>query len=247
MPNKQAAHTTPIHREKQISGVFEVNKPEFDQYAKQYDQLVGEAIPEGLNEDGYFAEYKIALVATRLGAKKPGRILDFGCGAGRSLPYLDQYFPESELWGYDVSPVSLKIAAERVPRAKLFSNWDAIADMHFDAIVAANVFHHIPPDQRLQMLARCRESLSVGGQMFLFEHNPLNPATRWIFERCPFDANAEMLGLKTALDLIREAGFHSEQHGYTLFFPRPLAFMRGLEPWLTLLPLGAQYYVQAAK
>ena len=84
-----------------------MNKPEFDQYAEQYDRLVGEAIPESLNEDSYFAEYKIALMATRLNAKKTGRILDFGCGAGRSLPYLDQYFPEAELWGYDVSPVSL--------------------------------------------------------------------------------------------------------------------------------------------
>ena len=224
-----------------------MSKPEFDQYAEQYDRLVGETIPESLNEDGYFAKYKIALMAARLGNKKPGRILDFGCGAGRSLPYLDQYFPEAELWGYDVSPVSLKIAAQRVPRAKLFSDWDAIADMHFDVIVAANVFHHIPPDQRQQMLARCCESLCADGQMFLFEHNPLNPATRWIFERCPLDANAEMLSLRTALELTGKAGFHSEQHGYTLFFPRPLAFMRRLEPWLIRLPLGAQYYVQAAK
>ena len=224
-----------------------MNKPEFDQYAEQYDRLVGEAIPESLNEDSYFAEYKIALMAARLNAKKPGRILDFGCGAGRSLPYLDQYFPEAELWGYDVSPVSLEIAARRVPRAKLFSDWDAVAGMHFDVIVAANVFHHIPPAQRHQVLARCHESLCAEGQMFLFEHNPLNPATRWIFERCPLDENAEMLGLKTALDLTRKAGFHSEQHGYTLFFPRPLAFMRRLEPWLIRIPLGAQYYVQAAK
>jgi hypothetical protein len=43
------------------------------------------------------------------------------------------------------------------------------------------------------------------------------------------------------------AGFHSEQHGYTLFFPKPLAFMRGLESWLIRIPFGAQYYVQAAK
>ena len=224
-----------------------MNKPEFDQYAEQYDRLVGEAIPESLNEDSYFAEYKIALMATRLNAKKTGRILDFGCGAGRSLPYLDQYFPEAELWGYDVSPVSLEIAARRVPRAKLFSDWGAVAGINFDVIVAANVFHHIPPAQRQQVLARCCESLYAGGQMFLFEHNPLNPATRWIFERCPLDENAEMLGLKTALDLTRKAGFHSEQHGYTLFFLRPLAFMRRLEPWLIRIPLGAQYYVQAAK
>ena len=56
-----------------------------------------------------------------------------------------------------------------------------------------------------------------------------------------------MLSLKTALAKARKAGFHSEQHGYTLFFPRPLAFLRGFEPWLERIPLGAQYYVQMAK
>lgn len=224
-----------------------MNKPEFDQYAEQYDRVLDETIPEGLNEDGYFAEYKIALMASRMGGEKPGRVLDFGCGAGRSLPYLDQYFPDAELWGYDVSPASLKVAAQRVPRAKLFSDWDAIAGTRFDAIIAANVFHHIPPAQRQQALAQCRQALAEDGQMFLFEHNPFNPATRWIFERCPFDADAGMLSLQTALDLTGKAGFHSEQHGYTLFFPRPLAFLRGFEPWLKRLPLGAQYYVQMAK
>lgn len=80
--------------------------------------------------------------------------------------------------------------------------------------------------------------------MFLFEHNPYNPFTRWIFERCPFDADAEMLDMKTVLMLASQAGYRSEQHGYTLFFPRQLAYLRAIEPWLKCLPLGAQYYVQ---
>ncbi len=224
-----------------------MSKPEFDQYAEGYDRVLGETIPESLNEDGYFAEYKVALMAARLGENKPTRILDFGCGAGRSLPYLEKHFPEAELWGYDLSPASLKVASGRVPRAKLFSDWAGIEGMHFDAIIAANVFHHIPPELRQSELVKCHDALAEKGQMFLFEHNPYNPATRWIFERCPFDADAEMLNLKTALGLTWKAGFKAEQHGYTLFFPRPLAFMRGFEHWLKRLPLGAQYYVQMAR
>ena len=224
-----------------------MSKPEFDQYAEQYDRLMGEAIPDGLNEDGYFAEYKIALMAARLGQLKPQRILDFGCGAGRSLPYLAQYFPDAELWGYDVSPASLKIAAERAPSARLFSDWDNLGDTRFDVIIAANVFHHIPLAHRHTALCHCQQALAVNGQMFLFEHNPYNPATRWVFERCPFDADAEMFPLKTALKLARQAGFSATEQGYTLFFPRPLAFLRGLEPLLKHIPLGAQYYVQMAK
>ncbi len=223
------------------------NKPEFDQYAETYDRLMSETIPDGLNEDGYFAEYKIALMAKRLGQNRPQRILDFGCGAGRSLPYLAEYFPDAELCGYDVSPASLKIAAERVPQAKLFSDWNGLGDTRFDVIIAANVFHHIPPEQRQPALSQCQQALAENGQMFLFEHNPYNPATRWVFERCPFDADAEMFNLNTALNLAKHAGFSATQQGYTLFFPRPLAFLRGLEPLLKHVPLGAQYYVQMYK
>ncbi len=224
-----------------------MEKPEFDKFAKDYDQVLGNTIPDELNENTYFAEYKIALMAKRLQGVAVPRILDFGCGAGRSLPFLRQYFPDSEVWGYDVSPGSLAVAAGHTPEARLFSDWSSLGDTRFDCIVAANVFHHIPPADRLGALVKCRESLRPGGQMFMFEHNPYNPATRWIFERCPFDADAQMLSLATARGLARQAGFASEQHAYTLFFPKPLAFLRSVEPWLKRLPLGAQYYVQMAR
>lgn len=224
-----------------------MSEPEFDRYAADYDRVLAQSLPDGLCESGYFAEYKVALLATRMKGAPPARILDFGCGAGRSLPYLAQYFPDAELWGYDVSPESLRVAAQRVPQAHLFSDWKDICAVQFDAIIAANVFHHIPLADRPVALSQCREVLSDGGQMFLFEHNPYNPLTRWVFERCPFDEDARMLNLSAALGLARQVGFSAEQHGYTLFFPRPLAWLRGLENYLKALPLGAQYYVQMAK
>lgn len=224
-----------------------MSAPEFDQYARKYDQVLGQAIPEPLNEDGYFAEYKIALAARRCVGSKPLRILDFGCGSGRGLPHLQKYFPQSELWGYDVSPESLAVARERAPTASLAQDWTTIAAQRFDLIVAANVFHHIPRDERPSALSRCQEVLGDGGQMFLFEHNPYNPATRWVFERCPFDADAEMFSRRQAMALAQGAGMRVVHQGYTLFFPRPLSFLRPLESVMEWLPLGAQYYVQMAR
>ena len=223
-----------------------MNDPEFDQYARQYDRLLRDSIPESLSENDYFAEYKIALTAARLAPRKPTRVLDFGCGPGRSLPYLEKYFPEAKLFGYDPSPASLEVAAKRAPDGIFFSNWREIGEARFDVIVASNVFHHIPVEQRSNALVQCRQVLAQSGEIFLFEHNPYNPLTRWIFDRCPFDADAEMLNMKTALTLARKAGFQSEQHGYTLFFPKQLSFLRRFEPWLKRLPIGAQYYVQLA-
>ena len=223
------------------------NDPEFDEFAESYDRVLGESLPASLNESGYFAEYKIALMAERMKQAPPKRILDFGCGAGRSLPYLARQFPEAELWGYDVSSESLKFAKQRAPKARLFSQWTEVGGVEFDAIIAANVFHHIPKTDRKFALEQCRDALAPAGQMFMFEHNPYNPLTRWVFERCPFDVDAAMLTLREALDLSGTAGFSTETHGYTLFFPRPLAWFRSLEQFLRVLPLGAQFYVQMAK
>lgn len=221
--------------------------PEFDQHAKQYDRLLADAMPPGMQENAYFAEYKVALMARRLRDRVPQRILDFGCGAGRSLTYLERYFPQSRIWGYDVSTESLEVASARASRSTLLSNREEMRSLQFDAIFAANVFHHIPRDDRALELTRCRDQLAPNGSMLLFEHNPYNPLTRWVFERCPFDEGAEMLTLRTALQLARQANFSSWNHGYTLFFPRPLAGLRGLEPLLRRVPLGAQYYVHMAR
>lgn len=221
-----------------------MTNPEFDKYAAAYDEALDAAIPEGMNEDRYFAEYKVMLMAEQLRDNALVRILDFGCGAGRSLPYLDKHFPQAELWGYDPSSVSLLIAAQRTPRARLLSDWAELAGTTFDAVIAANVFHHIPPAQRVAELQRCRAALSPQGQMFVFEHNPYNPMTRWVFDRCIYDADAEMLSLRRALTLCKDAGFTGARHGYTLFFPQPLSALRRLEPLLARVPLGAQYYVR---
>lgn len=224
-----------------------MSTPEFDKYARKYNQVLEQAIPGSLSEEGYFAEYKIAIAARRYTGSVPLRILDFGCGAGRGLPYLQKYFPQSEIWGYDVSPESLAVALECAPLAILAQDWATIAAQRFDLIVAANVFHHIPRNERQFALSQCREVLADGGQMFLFEHNPYNPATRWVFERCPFDADAEMFSRRQSMRLAQSAGMRVIHNGYTLFFPRPLSFLRTLEPAMEWLPLGAQYYVQMAR
>lgn len=223
-----------------------MTKLDFDRFAESYNVTLAQAMPELGAEDGYFAEYKVALMARRV-ARQPLRILDFGCGIGRSLSYLRRYFPEAELWGFDLSQESLRIASQTQSDTKLCSVWTDIETVSFDAIFAANVFHHIAVPERLTALTQCHDVLSTDGEMFLFEHNPFNPVTRLIFERCPFDADAEMLSAGMARRMAKSAGFRHVMYRYTLFFPRPLAFLRRFEPLLARIPLGAQYYVQMAK
>jgi len=220
---------------------------EFDQFAEKYDEILADSMPEGMVENSYFAEYKIKLIAAFLDGQAPAKILDFGCGAGRGLPYIASYFPESDVCGFDVSEASLDVALSRMPEAVLVSDMGDLKDERFDLIVAANVFHHILPDERVAALSDCRKVLADKGKMFIFEHNPYNPATRWVFERCPFDVDAEMLSKASASRIARQADLKVTDSGYTLFFPGPLSILRGLEKFLKLVPLGAQYYVQLEK
>jgi len=46
---------------------------------------------------------------------------------------------------------------------------------------------------------------------------------------------------------VLDAAFADAKINYRIFFPHPLRVLRGLEPSLTWLPLGAQYYVRASK
>ena len=220
-------------------------EPQFDRFATVYEDVLKASLPSSQAEDPYFAEYKVHHLARRM--PKPNRVLDFGCGIGKSLPLLRNQFGQAEIWGYDVSPDSLRLAHEVLPQARLTSQWAGLPVGQFDLILAANVFHHIPVAEQAAALRNCRSLLTPGsGRMFIFEHNPLNPVTRRVFERCPFDHDATMLPRARTLALAVAAGMRVVRTDFTLFFPRQLAWFRSLERWMGGIPLGAQYCVELA-
>jgi hypothetical protein len=91
------------------------------------------------------------------------------------------------------------------------------------------------------------EKLRPGGRVFIFEHNPLNPLTRRAVALCAFDDDADLLFPWQAKRLLRDAGFTNVKLDYIVFFPRQLAFLRGLEPRLGWLPGGAQLLVSGER
>jgi SAM-dependent methyltransferase len=109
--------------------------------------------------------------------------------------------------------------------------------------VLSGVLHHVPRAERLGVLAQVRAKLRPGGRLFVFEHNPLNPVTRRTVATCPFDDDADLLWPWQAKRLLSDAAFRQVRLDYIVFFPRPLAALRPLEPRLGWLPLGAQQLV----
>ena len=214
---------------------------EFDKFAGSYDEELKAALPLGLDEDQYFAQYKVDFLARATRRRAIGSVLDFGCGAGRSLAYLVDAFPQAVVAGYDPSSESIRLAAERVPAARVSDDWSIVGQSRFDVVLGANVFHHVPREEISTWLHRCGKLLTPGGSIFIFEHNPWNPVTRHVFERCPFDTDAKMIPKCELVSLAKKADLQLKSAMYTLFFPKPLKFFRPIESWLGWLPLGAQY------
>lgn len=223
-------------------------EPQFDRYARDYARLHGESVRASGEEPSYFASAKVQHVARVLGDEAPGAVLDFGCGVGGTLGFLRQSFPSAALHGVDVSPESVTMAREAHPDVALQvieGKRIDLPDGTIDVAVAACVFHHIPPRERVGWVAELRRVLKPGGRLFMFEHNPWNPLTRKVVRDCAFDEDAILLSSIEARGLLRDAGFAHTEVDYMIFFPRALAVLRPFERALAGVPMGAQYVASA--
>ena len=109
------------------------------------------------------------------------------------------------------------------------------------------VFHHILPAERAAAVDYIFHNLRPGGIFAFWENNPWNPGTRYVMSRIPFDRDAITLSPPTARRLLCDGGFEIERTDFLFLFPRALGWLRGIEPLVCRLPLGAQYQVLARK
>ncbi len=225
---------------------------EFDKFADDYLATHASNIKISGEDPEYFARAKIDEVRRRWTARKstePLAILDFGAGIGSALPFLRTAFPDAAITGLDVSEKSLGVAERRFPKVANLVRYDGgaipLRDHSYDLIFSACVFHHIDADLHVDVFRQLKRLLAPGGLMMIFEHNPVNPVTRYIVATCPFDENAVLI---PSGDLSRSqtaAGFAEVKVAYTGFFPAALSALRPMERLMTALPVGAQYYTLA--
>jgi ubiquinone/menaquinone biosynthesis C-methylase UbiE len=230
-----------------------VLEAEFDKFADEYEQEHAASIRLSGESPAFFARYKITDVAAVLArrGRKPLRILDFGAGVGNSLGPMREAFPDSEIVLLDPSSQSLDIARTRFPGQAHCQPFDGqtipYGDGHFDLVFTACVFHHIPEELHVGLLAEIGRVMKPDGSFFLFEHNPRNPLTRHAVRNCSFDENAVLIDARQMNSRMAAAGFSKTKTVYRIFFPRFLAKLRPLERYLAGLPIGAQYFVHAVK
>ena len=85
------------------------NKPEFDNYADDYDATLTRGLRLTGESKDYFSRNRICLLAAKLHNlnAKPRTLLDFGCGTGSATPLFREHLNVSEITGIDPSEKSL--------------------------------------------------------------------------------------------------------------------------------------------
>lgn len=223
---------------------------EFDRFAGSYKECVDSTLGPSGEDSEYFARGRVDWMRKVLPEQdKMRRVMDYGCGIGLGTPHLLTLpFVESFV-GVDVSEKSLEAARLQFgsDRVSFTSFADHAPAGDIDIAVCCSVFHHIPPAERPASVKFIYDSLRPGGWFAMWEHNPWNPGVVYIMNNSPIDQDAVRVKPHRARRMLREGGFSIVQTTYLFVFPRLLGILRGVEPALSRLPLGAQYLVLARK
>lgn len=216
-----------------------------DDGSKSYDELVADPLKSLMAQPTFFARIKVDVLLEQVSkylpsaSRRPMRVLDIGCGTGDLMRQLQPHF--GEVHGCDPSAAMVRRAGSRAvqmtSRLRL-----PFEDNVFDIAVCACVYHHILPDLRPSHLAEIRRVLSNSGILVIFEHNPHNPLTRRIVNRCPIDATADLLTSDAMAELMLRGGYGDVSSRHYLFFPEFLYARLGwLERYLNWTSVGGQY------
>jgi SAM-dependent methyltransferase len=225
---------------------------DFDRSADDYSRRVEGAVSFAGRQHGFFLDAKVALlektIERHFGPSHEPSVLDLGCGVGEIGRRLDR--SGRRMLGVDVALGPLRRARQVLP-ARPFVRFDGYrlpfrAD-GFDLVLAVCVVHHVPPRERPGFFAEMARVVRPGGLAVVFEHNPLNPLTRYAVSRCELDRDAVLLGAREVRKLLAGAGLSIGEQGNLLFFPWAAGPWGWLERKLRAVPLGAQYFVAAEK
>ena len=128
--------------------------------------------------DGYLAEINPAQIHRRRLTRRflrflrinPRKILDIGCGTGELIGELSHIYPHAQLYGGDLSSISVKLTMARVPLGKYYCfNAEEIQgeifDTPMDLITCCEVLEHcLSPDRVVKNACLW---LNTGGVFFL--------------------------------------------------------------------------------
>jgi SAM-dependent methyltransferase len=129
----------------------------YDRRAAEYDDWwLGRGLYAQRDRPGWHEE--VERVCEVVHGLVPGRVLDVACGTG----FLTQHL-RGEVVGLDQSPAMVKVAAARLPRARVVQG-DAVplpfAGGELDRVFTGHFYGHLLPGERERFLAEARRVAS---------------------------------------------------------------------------------------
>lgn len=215
----------------------------FDAVAANYAELVTQNVRITGESSDYFAAYKAGYIARRIVPRKGAKILDYGCGVGLLSRHLERVLVGAQIDGFDVSKDSIeRVSPDLLNQGTFTTDFEGLGQS-YDVVVISNVLHHVGLADRRGLILKCASRLGIHGKLVVFEHNPINPLTRWAVSQCSFDEDALLLSNSETRGYFGQDPLRLMWRDYVVFFPRWLKWLRPIEPLLRWLPLGAQYAV----
>ena len=225
---------------------------DFNEFASDYRSIHSGNIKLSGADSFYFAEMKVLLLKEFEGSGKQ-EVLDIGCGDGATEIFMQQYFPLWHVTAIDVSEKSIAEARAKKISNSVFEVYNGTAiplpNNSVDIVFIAGVLHHVEFALHQVLIAEIVRVLKKGGRLYLFEHNPLNPVTRYLVNTCVFDKNARLLKSSYTSKLLKQVKLCITHKTFIIFFPRKGLFSNliFLEKYLQWLPAGGQYFIRAMK
>jgi len=223
----------------------------FDAFSHDYDEALNAGLSLSGETPAFFARERLKWLARRLleMGVSVRSVVDYGCGKGSATPLFFELLDAERVTGVDASEKLLEMAraTHASDRAVFLSRAGYEPAAREDLVFCNGVFHHVPPPHRPAEISAILDSLKPGGLLALWENNPWNPAARLVMSRVAFDAGAVTLTPPETRRLVEGGGFEVLRTDFLFIFPRVLRSLRGIEPALVRLPLGAQYQVLCRK
>jgi len=243
----------------EMSRSLERGNAEFDSYAQGYAAGMDNPAKRLLGDsaDDFIAIKLRWLLRTFPSLRSAGpsfRVLDYGCGTGTLLRLMQEAGLQVGLAGCDISGQMLEEGARCWPanlaKPDLLPQDGAavpFGDGKFDLVIISAVLHHVPVADRAEVFTALHRCLRPHGQVVVFEHNPLNPVTRYVVAHTPIDQNAILLRARETQERLEWAQFENVRTKYLMFFPPRLKSLAACEAALGWLPFGAQYATTALR
>lgn len=149
---------------------------------------------------------------------QPQTIAEVGCGSGEVLINVGNYYPDTTLAGFDISPQAFEICSKKATDRVGFYHEDLLKSKQgpFDLLMAIDVFEHV--DDYMSFLRAIR-----GKATYKIFHIPLDLSVQTILRGSPIMRVRESVGhvhyfyKDSALATLRDTGYEILDWRYTHF------------------------------